>query len=400
MLFYKALFFFALFILFYSYIGYGLLLWVLLKLKKAFSFSKNSIPRDYAYPPVTIIIAAYNEESFIKEKIENTLSLDYPVDKFKILVVTDGSDDNTPELAREFEKVQVLHDSKRSGKIAAIHRAMGFVTTPIVVFSDANTFLNTDCIKNIVTHYQDERTGGVAGEKKIMNSDNQQGPGLGEGLYWKYESKLKKMDAELYTVVGAAGELFSIRTHLYEYPGNDVLLDDFIISLRICKKGYRIAYEPEAYALESPSFSIVEEQKRKIRISAGGFQSIARLKGLLNIFKYPLLSFQYISHRVLRWTLCPLLLPIVLLLNIYLVFVNPSQHLYTYLLVGQFLFYISAFAGWALSLKKIKVKLLYIPFYFVFINLSLYQGFFRYLKGRQSVLWEKAEREAPHASIT
>ncbi|HPG10489.1 MAG TPA: glycosyltransferase family 2 protein [Chitinophagaceae bacterium] len=371
-----------------------------MKLKKAFSFSKNSIPRDYAYPPVTIIIAAYNEESFIKEKIENTLSLDYPVDKFKILVVTDGSDDNTPELAREFEKVQVLHDSKRSGKIAAIHRAMGFVTTPIVVFSDANTFLNTDCIKNIVTHYQDERTGGVAGEKKIMNSDNQQGPGLGEGLYWKYESKLKKMDAELYTVVGAAGELFSIRTHLYEYPGNDVLLDDFIISLRICKKGYRIAYEPEAYALESPSFSIVEEQKRKIRISAGGFQSIARLKGLLNIFKYPLLSFQYISHRVLRWTLCPLLLPIVLLLNIYLVFVNPSQHLYTYLLVGQFLFYISAFAGWALSLKKIKVKLLYIPFYFVFINLSLYQGFFRYLKGRQSVLWEKAEREAPHASIT
>lgn len=399
MLFYKALFFFALFILFYSYVGYGLLLWILLKFKALFS-SGNTNKENYDYPPVTIIIAAYNEEGFIEQKIENTLSLSYPEDKLNILIITDGSNDNTPNLAKQFERVQLLHDSKRSGKIAAIHRAMSFVRTPIVVFSDANTFLNSNCIKNIIKHYQDEKTGGVAGEKKIMKTNNEKSPGLGEGLYWRYESVLKKMDAELYTVVGAAGELFSIRTELYEYPGHDVLLDDFIISLRICKKGYRIAYEPEAYALESPSSSITEEQKRKIRISAGAFQSMVRLKGLLNVFKHPLLSFQYISHRVLRWALCPLLLPLVFILNLYLAFTDMDQQVYTYLLFGQLFFYASALVGWILSIRNIKAKLLYVPFYFVFINISLYRGFFRYLKGRQSVLWEKAERESAHPSIT
>lgn len=396
----KALFFFSLFILFYSYVGYGVLVWLILKLKSIF-FSKKNIPvRDPDYPGVTVIIAAYNEEGFIKEKIENTLSLDYPADKLSILVVTDGSTDNTPEIAKKYTRVRVLHSQKRDGKIAAIHRAMDFVKMPIVVFSDANTFLNTEAIKKIVVHYQDKKTGGVAGEKKIYATNHKLSPGMGEGLYWKYESVLKKMDASLYTVVGAAGELFSIRAELYEYPGDDILLDDFIISLRICQKGYRIAYESGAFALENPSSSLQEEQKRKIRISAGGFQSIVRLKSLLNIFKYPLLSFQYISHRVLRWAVCPFLLPIVFLLNIYLVCTTQNELIYLYLLIGQLFFYGSAFAGWLFFLKNIKIKFLYIPYYFVFINISLYLGFFRYLKGRQTVLWDKANREPSHTPIT
>lgn len=384
------LFIFA-FIVFYSYIGYGFLITILVFLKKKFGKPQHTLSA-VPLPAVTLVVAAFNEEDFIGEKIENSLALDYPEGLFKLLIITDGSSDRTPAIAASYPGVTVMHQPERRGKVAAIERAMEKVDTPIVVFTDANTTLNKACILNIARHYQDERTGGVAGEKKVRSLKETQVAGAGEGLYWKYESYLKKLDAELYTVVGAAGELFSIRTHLYEKVPSDVLLDDFIISLRICQRGYRVAYEPAAYAVEAPSASMVEEQKRKIRISAGGFQSIVMLRPLLNIFRYPVLSFQYISHRVLRWAVCPFLLPLILLLNIYLVYTNGAWP-FQALLVVQVLFYGAALVGWYYSTRNRKVKLLYVPYYFLFLNISLYLGLFRYLRGKQSVLWDKAARE-------
>ncbi len=394
----KLLLLAGIFIIFYSYAGYGLLVWLLLKArtlikKPATTISKaNPTPPPADLPEVTLIVAAYNEENFILEKINNSLAIDYPADKLQFILITDGSTDATPVLAAGFDRIRLLHTPERKGKVAAMHRAMSFVTTPIVVFSDANTLLNPESIRNITRHYSDERTGGVAGEKKIMASGNDKIAGIGEGLYWKYESLLKRLDSALYTVVGAAGELFSIRTALYEPVGENVLLDDFVISLRVCRKGYRVQYEPDAYALETPSASLQEERKRKIRISAGAFQSMAMLKGLLNIFKYPLLSFQYISHRVLRWTLCPLLLPVIFIGNVVIVMGDPSLF-FRLLLLAQIAFYAAAAAGWLLANRNIKSRLLYVPYYFFFINVSLYQGFFRYRKGRQTVLWDKAARE-------
>lgn len=385
----KLLFVVGIAVTFYSYIGYGMVLWVWLKLRNFFSRPVAKTVAASFTPPVTLIIAAYNEEDFIQQKIENTLSLDYPADALKIIFITDGSTDATPAFVKQFPQIQLLHSDARQGKVAAMHRAMAFVKTDYVIFSDANTLLNKDCIKNIVRHYQNEKVGGVAGEKKIVQSGLADA-GAGEGLYWKYESFLKKLDWQFYTVVGAAGELFSIRTRLYEYPGETVILDDFIISLRVCQKGYRVAYEADAFALETASLSIKEEQKRKIRISAGGFQSMYILRDLLNIFKYGVLSFQYISHRVLRWTLCPLFLPVILLCNIILVAAGSSV-IYTIILVTQLLFYGLAIAGWLLSGNK-KVRFLYAPYYFVFINVSLYFGFIRFLKKGQTVLWEKAAR--------
>lgn len=384
------LFLFA-FIVFYSYLGYGFLITILVFLKKKIGKAGHTFS-EAPLPAVTLVVAAFNEEDFIGEKIENSLSLDYPEGLFKLLIITDGSSDRTPEIASSYPGVTVMHQPERRGKVAAIERAMEKVDTPIVVFTDANTTLNKACILNIARHYQDEKTGGVAGEKKVRSLKETQVAGAGEGLYWKYESYLKKLDAELYTVVGAAGELFSIRTHLYEKVPSDVLLDDFIISLRICQRGYRVAYEPEAYAVEAPSASMVEEQKRKIRISAGGFQSIVMLRPLLNIFRYPVLSFQYISHRVLRWAVCPFLLPLILLLNIYLVCTNGAWP-FQALLAAQVLFYGAALVGWYYSTRNKKVKLLYVPYYFLFLNISLYLGLFRYLRGKQSVLWDKAARE-------
>jgi len=386
----KVLFVLGMAVTFYSYIGYGILLWLWLKLRNFFK-RPSAIPKAIYTPPVTLIVAAYNEEDFIQQKIENTLSLQYPKEALKLIFITDGSTDATPHIVGRYPQLQLLHSDARKGKVAAMHRAMAFVKTPYVIFSDANTLLNKESVLNIVQHYQNPGVGGVAGEKKIMQSGGEAAAGAGEGLYWKYESALKKLDWQFYSVVGAAGELFSIRTALYEYPGDNILLDDFIISLRVCQKGYRVAYEADAFALETASSSIKEEQKRKIRISAGGFQSMYLLRDLLNIFKYPVLSFQYISHRVLRWTLCPLFLPIILLCNIILV-ASGSSFIYTLILLAQLLFYGLALAGWLLSLKNKKVSFLYAPYYFVFINVSLYFGLIRFLNGRQTVLWEKAAR--------
>lgn len=395
----KLIFFAGLVITFYSYIGYGILLYVWLKLKRVVNrVQKNTAPEVEQFPFVTIVVAAYNEEDFITKKIENTLALKYPKEKLKIIFVTDGSTDATPTIVSRFPEIQLLHINSRKGKIAAMHRAMSFVETPYVIFSDANTILNDESIQKIVRHYNNPHVGGVAGEKKVLQSKDNSVAGAGEGLYWKYESFLKKLDWEFYTVVGAAGELFSIKTDLYEHPGDNVLLDDFIISLRICQRGYRVAYEADAFAMETGSSSIKEEQKRKIRISAGGFQSMYILKALLNIFKYPKLSFQYISHRVLRWTLCPLFLPLILLSNIFIV-LSDNSFFYSAILLLQIIFYASALLGWLLYLNKIRVSFLYAPYYFVFINISLYRGFIRFIKGNQTVLWEKAKREQAKDAI-
>ncbi len=389
----KIVFWFSVMVVFYSYLGYGIVLWLYLKIKNLFS---STIPPDFSIgfePEVSLVIAAYNEESIIAEKIQNCLQLDYPKSKLHIIFVADGSSDQTTEIITKYPEVGLLFTPERLGKVAAINRAMQFVKSPIVVFCDANTFLNKECIRELIKHYTDEKIGAVAGEKKVISpTDSADAAGSGEGLYWKYESFLKRLDSRFYSVVGAAGELFSIRTKLYEPVSPDVLLDDFIISMKICKAGYRVVYEPKAYASESPSFSMKEEQKRKIRISAGGFQSILMLGELLNIFKYGKLSFQYISHRVLRWLVCPVLLPVIFISNI-LISLYTFEALYMVILLLQVVFYMAALVGYLFATKNIKVKSLYVPYYFVFMNFALYSGFKKFVSKQQTVLWDKAVRK-------
>lgn len=392
------LFITSFFVLFYNYIGYGILLWALVKIKRRLQKAKP--PAAPYEPEVTLIVAAYNEETVIEEKIVNTLALDYPEEKLRLLFITDGSSDNTPAIISRYPRIQLLHAAARTGKTAALNRAMQHVETPYVIFCDANTLLNAAAVRNIVQHYADEGTGGVAGEKKVISSGGSAGAAATEGIYWKYESFLKKLDAELYSVVGAAGELFSVRTALFQPVEEAVILDDFIISLRINIKGYRIAYAPDAYAMEAPSDSIKEEHKRKIRISAGGFQSIVMLRALLNVFRFPVVSFQYISHRVLRWTLSPLSLLILLLSNITLAIYEGGWFFNTCLAI-QVLGYLAALTGYKLAERNIRISLFYIPFYFLFMNIAVYQGFYRYLTNNQSAAWEKAKRsnKVPNTNI-
>lgn len=382
----EYLFWICLFLMFYTFLGYGILLLALVKVKRLF---RSGSPYQAALPSCTVVVAAYNESAFIEKKIRNTLELEYP-GELKLVFVSDGSTDNTPDIISRFPQVQGFYEKERKGKIHAIHRIMELVDTDVVVFTDANTLLNKEALSKICRHYADPRVGAVAGEKRVQSGEMSDAT-AGEGFYWRYESALKKWDSELYSVVGAAGELFSVRRDLYVPVPADSILDDFMISMRIAEKGYRIVYEPEAFATETTSENVSEELKRKIRIAAGGIQSIIWLKGLL-LPRNPLLTFQYISHRVLRWTITPFLLILVFVLNSLLV--TREDHLvYQVLLAAQAAFYAAALAGWLLARRQLKVKLLFIPYYFCLMNYAVLAGSFRYFLGRQNVLWEKAKRK-------
>lgn len=378
-------------VILYTYLGYGLLLYILLKIKGILIGKKLAPPIGYT-PTVTVVVAAYNEAYCIEEKILNTLALNYPTDKINYIFITDGSTDETPKIVSKYPQILGMFEPGRSGKIAAVHRAMLKVTSEIVVFTDANTMLNKDALLLMCRHYQDSKVGAIAGEKRVQIDENADAT-AGEGFYWKYESKLKKWDSELYSVVGAAGELFSIRTALYEPVEADTILDDFMISMNIALKGYKIVYEPEAYALELASANTAEELKRKIRIAAGGVQSTIRLKALLVPFKQPILSFEYISHRILRWVVTPYLMIIAFFLNIWLVLELGYDNIYGLMFLGQLLFYVAALMGWIMEQRQLKVKVFFIPYYFCLMNYAVIAGFIRYFFTEQSVLWEKAKRK-------
>jgi len=384
-----------LFVLFYTYIGYAILLYLLLQLKSLF-FKKKETNYEPGYEPdVCLFVTAYNEKDYIARKVENSFGLDYPKEKIQYLWITDGSDDGTPNLLKEYEELEVYHSAERRGKMHAMNRGMKLVKNPIVIFSDTNTALNKNAIREIVDQFSNPEVGCVAGEKRIVENDADAAAAAGEGLYWKFESRVKKMDARLNTAVGAVGELFAIRKELFEEVETDTILDDFIISLRIAQKGYKIAYTPNAYAEETASLNVKEELKRKIRITAGGIQTLFRLKALLNPFRNGILTWQYISHKVLRWTMAPFSLFFVFLLNFFIVVkMNgwATTGFYTLFFYFQVVCFLLAAVGWFLENKKLRFKMLFVPYYFVSINYASVCGVFRYFRGKQSVNWEKSKR--------
>ena len=385
---------------FYTYLGYGLLIFGLVTFRRLLGWGRSNPNNSAFLPDVMLVVPAYNEREYMIEKVQNSLALDYPPDKLQFLFVTEGSTDGTTELlekqALTNPRILVKGGHQRLGKIEAVNQAMRQIHTPFVIFTDANTTLNPEAVRRIIRHFADPQVGAVAGEKRIQLLPTEAAVGSGEGLYWKYESFLKRLDTELHSVVGAAGELFAVRTDLYEPVEKDTLLDDFVISLRIAEQGYRVIYEPEAYALERPSFSVSEEKKRKVRIAAGGFQAIARLLPLLNVFRHGWLAFQYTSHRVMRWAIAPFCLPLILLLN-GLVLVLPgnsllSPVLYQVLLLAQLVFYASALLGYYLEDRRIRIKLLFVPYYFSFMNVCALLGYQRYRRGNDTGIWEKVRR--------
>ena len=388
----KVLFWICLFIVFYTYLGYGMLLYMIIWLKRLLKGKPQlpEMPSDEQLPTMTLMICAYNEQDIVAEKMENTRALDYPKDKFRVMWVTDGSTDDTNERLKAYDDVDIVFSPERRGKTAALKHGLREVKTGLVAFTDANTMINLEAMREIARRFQDKTIGCVSGEKRVAARHGEMAA-EGEGLYWRYESTLKKWDCELYSTMGAAGELYAIRPELCKEVPDNALLDDFMMSMNIVDDGYRIAYTPEAYALEYGSANIFEESKRKRRIAAGGLQSIWWLRRMLNPLRQPLVAFQYISHRVLRWSLAPIAMLILLVVNIVLVAMGAGT-LYTVLLALQAAFYLAALSGWWLSRHGYKNKLLYTAYYFIFMNINVFRGMAYLRSHSNSGAWEKAKR--------
>ena len=389
----EILFWAMLLIVFYTYIGYGILLYIIIRLKRLLKGKpfEAVLPADDKLPTITLMICAYNEEDVVAEKMENTRAIDYPRDKFRVMWVTDGSNDRTNELLKAYPEVDIVFSPERRGKTAALKHGLKEVKTRYVAFTDANTMINPDAMREIARQFMDSRVGCVSGEKRVTARNKGEMAAEGEGLYWRYESMLKKWDSELYSTMGAAGELYAIDPKLVREVPDEALLDDFMMSMYVVEDGYRIAYTPDAYACEFGSANIYEESKRKRRIAAGGLQSIWWLRSMLNPIRQPLVTFQYVSHRVLRWSLTPIAMVVLLLTNIALVWMDAGK-VYTWALIIQAFFLLMAFLGWLQTRFGQKNKWLYTAYYFLFMNLNVFRGM-AYLKSHgKSGTWEKAKR--------
>ena len=389
----KVLFWICLFIVFYTYIGYGMLLYVMVLIKRLFCKTSQApiLPDDDQLPDVTLMICAYNEEDIIREKMENIRQIDYPADKFCVMWVTDGSNDGSNDLLKQYPEVTLVYSPERKGKAMAMQHGLKVNKAEYVVFTDANTMLNANAIREIVRQFMKPNVSCVSGEKRVAARTNDQIAAEGEGLYWKYESTLKQWDSDLYSAMGAAGELFAVKMSDYREAPTNALLDDFMMSMLIVKDGHRIAYTSEAYAMEYGSANMYEESKRKRRIAAGGLQSIWWLRSLMNPLKYPVVSFLFISHRVLRWSITPFTMLALIPLNIALVALNTGI-IYTVIGILQLIFYAAAALGWLQTKTGRHGGLLYVPYYFLFMNVNVFRGI-SYLRSHStSGTWEKAKR--------
>ena len=389
----KILFWAMLLIVFYTYIGYGILLYIIIRLKRFFRGKPREavLPPDEELPDMTLLICAYNEEDVVAEKMKNTLAIDYPKDKFRIMWVTDGSNDHTNELLKAYPEVDIVFSPERRGKSAALKHGLRELKTRYVAFTDANTMLNPGAMKEIARQFMDPTVGCVSGEKRVMAKKDGDMAAQGEGLYWRYESTLKRWDSELYSTMGAAGELYAIDPTLVREVPDEALLDDFMMSMYVVEAGKRIAYAPDAYAQEYGSANIFEESKRKRRIAAGGLQSIWWLRKMLNPMRQPLVTFQYVSHRVLRWSVTPVAMVILLIVNGLLSFMGAGLF-YDIILILQILFYTMALIGWLSSRYGHKNKILYTIYYFVFMNINVFRGMAYLRTHGKSGAWEKAKR--------
>ena len=365
----------------YPYAGYAGLIWLVARLRR------QPVVTSDRLPTVTLLVAAYNEEDVIARKILNSRALDYPPEKLEILIVTDGCTDRTEEVIRgyEGEGLRLLSRPERQGKVNALNAAIPLARGEIVVCSDANAFFDPQNLRRLVRHFGDPRVALVAGEKRIR--EGKQAVSAGEGLYWRYESFLKGLDSSVSTALGATGEIFALRKECFEPLPPDAIIEDFILSMRYVMQGQRVVYEPEAISWEDASPDFREEFKRKIRIIAGGWQSVIWLWPLLSP-SYGIVAVQYVSHRVLRWMVVPFLLPLAFLSNVFLA----SKPFYAALLAIQVGLYAAAFCGYHLQARGIRWKAFYLPFYFVFLNVAALFGAYRYLTGRQPVTWEKIRR--------
>lgn len=382
------------FILLYTYAGYAILLWVVAKIHSWTNPTPSNMEKlPDELPAVTIVVAAYNEKSVVSQKICNIKQLSYPPEKVFQLWVTDGSTDGTVEALKAYPEVDIVHHAERLGKAEAINRAMKLVKTPVTVFSDANTIVEPTSLTELIKPLADSRIGGVAGEKRILYRRTGNPTSTGEGIYWRYESFVKSMESKTGSTISAAGELFAIKTDLFTPIPPDTLLDDFEISSRIILGGHRVKYSRNAVASEYGSLNFYEEMKRKVRISAGGFQSLFRNLQLLNPFPHPGYTFKYFSHKVLRWAFAPVCLFLLPVFNAIIVASQSENPLYLLSLIILLTFFLVGLFGHLARNSKAFPHLMFLPYYAILMNISQIIGFIKFIQHKHNPKWDKSKRE-------
>ena len=392
----EILFWFSVLFVLYTFIGYPILLFVLASARQTISdlrfivkrSERRTTVRSGEWPAVSLVVAAYNEAASIAAKVENSLAIDYPPDKFEIIIASDGSTDATNDIVRSYSdpRLRLMAYEQRGGKISVINRTVPAATHDIVILSDATTVYDTQAVKNAAKHFVDPKVGVVVGEVTLQSSSQDY---KGESHYWRYEMMLKFMENRLGVVVGASGALCAIRRELFEPVPDSTIVDDFVIPLKIAEKGYRQVYCPEASVIETTAADVQSEYKRRKRIAAGNFQSILLLWRLLNPLR-GYIALTFISHKIMRWT-APFFMASALAANVVIAAAGGGRA-YLVLLGLQGAFYLSAAAGIVVKKPAAVRKLLAIPYYFVSMNIGMMQGFFNFVRGRQKVTWDKARR--------
>ena len=335
-----------------------------------------------ALPPVALVVAAYNEAAVLAGKLENTWQLDYPASKLEVLIGSDGSSDATNAIlqACSDSRLRPFVFAERRGKISVLNDMLAHTHADLVVMSDANTLLAPDTLRKIVAPFADPRVGCVSGELALT----QNGGVSGEGLYWKYEGWIKRNESRLGFLIGCNGGIFALRRALYDPLPASTIIEDFVLTLRVLQKGYRVYFEPAARATEPACATARAEMIRKIRIGAGGWQALGLTRSLLHP-RYGACAFAFWGHKVLRW-LVPLFCLIALVANAALL----RQPLYSGLFVAQVMGALVALRAYHASPTSPLSKWTRPISYFYLMNYALGCGFVRFLFGTQRVTWDRA----------
>lgn len=372
----------------YVYAGYPLLLALLRAVGGA-----RPVKIGPGEPPVTLVVSAFNEAGVIAEKIENCLALDYPRERLQVIVVSDASDDGTDEIVRCYagRGVELLRMTDRSGKTLGLNAAIAKARGEVVVFSDANAMYGRDVIRKMVRNFADPAVGAVIGESSYV--DPEVASERSEGLYWRYETAIKRLESALGSVVGGDGAIYAIRRALYE-PMRADALSDFVNPLQIVQAGHRCVYEPEARSCERAADNFEKEFRRKVRIVNRAWRALFRLRALLNPLHFGYFSFQLVSHKLLRW-LVPVYLVALLAVNVAVVGEAP---IYRFALGGQVAFYLLALAGHLVHRRPSMPALLSIPYYFCLVNAASAMGILDAFRGKTYTTWTTAR--TPSAGST
>ncbi len=389
----KLLFWISAGLVLYTYAGYPLLLAAAASLRQAWEDLRFAVrrrdrrrrPAGQSWPSVSLVLSAYNEEAAMVEKMRNLAALDYPPERLEILVGCDGCTDRTAELARaaNLSNTRIFDFSERSGKPEVLNRLVREASGEIVVFSDANTFLDPGAVRSMAFRFSDPRVGCVCGELRLTSRRSVSQP---EGLYWRYEVFLKFLESRLGLLLGANGGVYAIRRELFSPLPRQGVSDDFLVPMRIRGAGYRVIYDPEALACEEAGAGLRHDFRRRIRVGAGNFATLRYTARLLSPAAGRL-AFSYWSHKVFRW-LAPFALPLAFFCSLALA----ERPFYAACAAVGTTLAALALVGYRLESRNAHHALFSVPCYFIFMNLAMMLGLVRFLTGGHRAAWYRAAR--------